>query len=580
MSIIFGCTHAQAQELPQMFAQVKHRGSHQYQSSTASDSALSVGFSIPTHENIHQHSSGIAQNKETLLAVSGNITNQGFEPLSPQDLLELYQQQGIHFLQNIRGAYTLVVAQGDDTYIARDGTGQRTIFYTTQQNRLAFCNEAKGIYALSHFKKALNLAAIPVYFTFSFLPLQTTMMQDVYELPAGMYLHYHPAKGSQLHRFFELEAFAKSAEQSTEYWVERIRAEVDREIEAKMAGEKEIGVFLSGGLDSSILAARVAQLSPQKIHTYSIHFGKKYRNELHYAQKVAQRYGTQHHEVEIKPKNFVPKLRHAIWHLDDPVGDPITVPNFELARFAAQTTRVVFNGEGGDPCFGGPKNIPMLLNHWYGGIEQAPHFREKAYLASYRRGYAYLEQILAPRLLQNFHEDTQLVPILTPFFERENQNFLDKLMTINMRLKGAHLILPKVERMLSAVGVTPVSPLFTSEIAQSSVEMPSNLKLNQGIEKYILKQAYAHEVPNEIIRRPKSGMRVPLHYWFKGEMKKYAKKILSPKNVKRSELFNPATVKTILKYNKDTGIHRHGLLIWMMLTLEIWQRLFIEGEEL
>lgn len=580
MSVIFGCTHAHAQELPQMFAQVKHRGSNQYQSSTVVQSALSVGFSIPAHENIHQQSSGIAQSKDKLLAVSGNITNQGFEPLSPQGLLELYEQQGIHFLQNIRGAYTLVVAHGDDVYIARDGTGQRTIFYTTQQNRLAFCNEAKGIYALPHFKKALNLVAIPVYFTFSFLPLQTTMMQDVYELPAGMYLHYHPTKGSQLHRFFELEAFAKSAEQSTEYWVERIRAEVDREIEAKMAGEKEIGVFLSGGLDSSILAARVAQLAPKKIHTYSIHFGAKYRNELHYAQKVAQRYATQHHEVEIKPKNFVPKLRQAIWHLDDPVGDPITVPNFELARFAAQTTRVVFNGEGGDPCFGGPKNIPMLLNHWYGGIEQAPHFREKAYLASYRRGYAYLEQILAPRLLQNFHEDTQLVPILTPFFERENQNFLDKLMTINMRLKGAHLILPKVERMLSAVGVTPVSPLFTSEIAQSSVEMPSNLKLNQGVEKYILKQAYAHEVPQEIIRRPKSGMRVPLHYWFQGEMKKYAKKILSPKNVKHSELFNPATVKTILKYNKDTGIHRHGLLIWMMLTLEIWQRLFIEGEEL
>ncbi|WP_299454541.1 asparagine synthase-related protein [uncultured Microscilla sp.] len=580
MSVIFGCTHAQINDLPHMFAQVKHRGSHEYQSATAPKSQLSIGFSIPAHEHIHRYSSGIAQNKDILLAASGNITNQGFEPLSPQGLLELYANQGIDFLKGIRGAYTLVIINNEDIYIARDGTGQRTIFYTTQQNRLAFCNEAKGIYALPHFNKQLNLAAIPIYFTFSFLPLQTTMMQDVYELPAGMYLHYHPRQGAQTHRFFELEAFAKTQKQSTEYWIDRIRKEVDREIEAKMANEKEIGVFLSGGLDSSILAARVAQLSPSKIHTYSIHFGKKYRNELHYAQKVAQRYQTQHHEVEIKPKNFVPQLRQAIWHLDDPVGDPITIPNFELARFASQTTRVVFNGEGGDPCFGGPKNIPMLLNHWYGGIEHPPYFREKAYLASYRRGYAYLKQILAPRLLEGFDEDQHLVPILTPFFECKHQNFLDKLMTINMRLKGAHLILPKVERMLGAVGVTPVSPLFTSEIAQSSIEMPSQLKLQQGIEKYILKQAYANELPPEIIRRPKSGMRVPLHYWFQGEMKKYAKKMLSAKSIRRSQLFNPATVKTILNYNKDTGIHRHGLLIWMMLTLEIWQRLFIEGEDL
>lgn len=580
MSVIFGCSHAKEGDLVRMYTRVKHRGGADFESVLAQKADLTMGFGIPAHENIHRVSSGIAQQGEISLVASGNITNFDYETLSPQSLLELYMQQGIGFLKRIRGAYTLTIADREEVYIARDGTGQRTVFYTTQQNRLAFCNEAKGIYALPHFSKALNRSAVATYFTFSFLPMQTTMMQDVYELPAGYYAHYHPQRGMQTHRFFELEAFPKAAEQSTEYWINRVKTEVDQEIRAKMSTEKEIGVFLSGGLDSSILAARVAQLAPKQIHTYSIHFGKKYRNELHYARKVADRYQTNHHEVEIKPKDFVPKLREAIWYLDDPVGDPITVPNFELARFASQTTPVVFNGEGGDPCFGGPKNIPMLLNHWYGGIEQEAHFREKAYLASYRRGYAYLQQILAPELLQRFDEDQQLVPILTPFFERENQNFLDKLMTINMRLKGAHLILPKVERMLAAVGVTPVSPLFTSEIAKTSLEMPSNLKLHQGVEKYILKQAYQHEVPDEIIRRPKSGMRVPLHYWFQGEMKRYAKKMLSSKNVKKSGLFNPATVKTILKYNKETGIHRHGLLIWMMLTLEIWQQLFIEGEDL
>ena len=579
MAILFGYTSYPAEALSNVFHQVKHRGGQNFQSGFMPSMDLQVGFSIGSQEVVHQHSSGLYQQETQSIVVAGNVTDRHHQRLSPQQILQLYKDQGIACLQNLMGAYVMVICDGNQIYLVRDDTGLRTVYYSVQNNRLMFCNEAKGIYALPFFNKVMNKKAIATYFTYSFLPLQTTMMQDVYELPAGSYLHYTSPQHTKVVRFFKGEQISKSSKLSVEHWSHTIRTQVRQEITDHLFADQETGVFLSGGLDSSIIAAQAASLSDKPIHTFSIHFGNKYRNELYYADLIAKKYQTYHHEVEIKPKNFLPTLRKSIWHLDDPIGDPITIPNMELARFASEITPVIFNGEGGDPCFGGPKNIPMLLEHWYDGINQEKNFREKSYLASYRRGYAYLDQILAPELLQALDKQS-LETILTPFFEQPTQNFLDKLMSINMRLKGAHLILPKVERMLGAVGVTPISPLFTAEIVQSSLAMPSTLKLHQGIEKYILKQAFQGDIPSQIIKRPKSGMRVPLHYWFRGEMKKYAKKILSPKNVKAAGLFNPKTVKLILKYDKSTGIRRHGLLLWMMITLEIWRRIFIENESL
>ena len=342
----------------------------------------------------------------------------------------------------------------------------------------------------------------------------------------------------------------------------------------KNKGQKEVGIFLSGGLDSSIIAAQIAQRHPRPVHTFSIHFGKNYPNELEYAKSVADRYKTIHHEVEICPKDFLPNIRKTIWHLDD----PITIPNFELAKYVAQHVPIIFNGEGSDPCFGGPKNIPMLLGHWYGGIQREKHFREKAYLASYRRSYKHLRELLSPALLEQLDEEEFLESVLVPFFEEPRLNFLDKLMSINIRLKGAHLIFPKVERILGAAGLPAVAPFFTQTLVQSSMEMPSKYKLNKGIEKYILKDFFAKDLSYSIIGRPKSGMRVPVHYWFQGEMKGYKKQLLNAKSIQQAGIFNPKTVQLLLKYSNDKGLKRHGLLTWMIMTFEIWRQIFIEKQ--
>ena len=222
-----------------------------------------------------------------------------------------------------------------------------------------------------------------------------------------------------------------------------------------------------------------------------------------------------------------------------------------------------------------------MLHHWYGGIKREPGFRETAYLASYRRAYSEIPYLLTEDFRSNIREDKALSGVLRPFLETPDiKSFLHKLLAINIRLKGAHLILPKVERMLGAAGVTPLSPLFDERIVRMSFAMPPKMKLKGGIEKIVIKEAYKDLLPAEVIQRPKSGMRVPVHYWFKGELQKYARSILSPREIKRAGIFNPERVEKLLRYNISEGPGRYGIRLWMLLTFEIWRRFVIEGERL
>ncbi|MFT4549075.1 MAG: asparagine synthase (glutamine-hydrolyzing) [Verrucomicrobiales bacterium] len=162
--------------------------------------------------------------------------------------------------------------------------------------------------------------------------------------------------------------------------------------------------------------------------------------------------------------------------------------------------------------------------------------------------------------------------MLTPYFEAPTPRLLiNKLSLINMRLKGAHLILPKVERTLGAHGITPLSPLFDEDLIDLSFRIPPTLKLERGIEKIIMKQAFAKRVPQSVIDRPKVGMRVPVYHWMQKELKRYAKSILSPKRLRADGIFNEERVKQLLSYRTEEGPGRYGIRLWMLITFHIWK---------
>ncbi|MEM7252687.1 MAG: asparagine synthase-related protein [Pseudomonadota bacterium] len=488
-------------------------------------------------------------------------------------------------LNAIAGAFIWVDWDGQQLTLVRDPAGERTVYYGVYDGCFVFASEPKAVLAVPGFPRRLRPGALAQYLSFSFVPGSQTMLVDLAELPAGHLLRWSPGDRSPTpKRYFHFERPSATAGQSATDWPGAFRSQLGAIVRQRLLAHDEnddapVGSFLSGGLDSSVVTAELARQTRRPVHSYSIHFGEHYPNELPFARAVAESVGTIHHELDLRPREFLPRLRQMIWHLDDPIGDPITMPNFELASRAANECRQIFNGEGGDPIFGGPKNIPMLLHHWYGGVNRGARFREEAYLQSYRRGYEEISRLLTPEFRRLFNVDEELTEPLTPFFECPHaRGFLDKLCAINIRMKGAHLILPKVERMLGAWRVQAEAPLFDASLIRMSYRMPNQMRLKDGIEKVVIKDAYRNVVPLEVVLRPKSGMRVPVHYWFQGELKRYARRVLSPRSLKRQGIFDPDRVRELLRYDTQEGPGRYGLRLWMLLTFELWRRMVIDGE--
>ena len=577
MGAIFGFTgRPDEQLLNSMRDSLSHRGDH-FSSHQTDQATIACLARHPSSNEIC--GSGLLSNESQAIALAGLVLSDGRSEPSLSRVLRRISKHGKPSA-DLSGDYVLASLDFDSLRLVRDGAGARTVYFGRHQERFFFASEPKALWQLPGFPREILESSLAKYLAFSFVPEQATMLRGISELPAGHVLTIHNGE-SRLERFFTFEDSGDEPTMTDDDWVDRFRATLADSIAKRLPRSGPATVFLSGGLDSSVVTAELVRQATTPVQSYALHFGEKYPNELSYAAAVARRCGTDHTEVLIEPRDFLPRLRRMIWHLDDPIGDPITMPNFELASRVAEQSSWVFNGEGGDPCFGGPKNLPMLLGHWYGGIERGPNFREQAYLASYRRGYEELSRLLAPDVRRQVDEQRDLEEVLTPYFRSPHPaNFLDKLNVINIRLKGAHLILPKVERMLSAFGIAPLSPLFSMEMIRLSFQIPSSLKLNAGIEKVILKRAYENDLPREVIERPKSGMRVPVHFWFQGELKRYARHILSPRELKRVGIFDHKRVKQLLDYQTEEGPGRYGLRIWMLLTFEIWRRIVVDGESI
>lgn len=497
-------------------------------------------------------------------------------------------------LEQLEGAFVMALAVGDTFYLVRDHAGVKAIYWTIHQGRLLFASEIKALFAEPSLPRRMRTGALLEYFSFSFVPGAPTMFEGIEELQPGTILTFSKGQAKvRRHFLFEKlewqradgESLAPNeSEEINATHVESVRAALEASVQecCQVSAHQTPAVFLSGGIDSSAILAMTCHkvLPSATIPTFSVHFGSEYANENEFISLMVDRYRTEHHWLEIRPADFMAQLRDIIWYLDDPIGDPVTVPNYLMAKAAAKVTDVVLNGEGGDPCFGGPKNIPMFLAQLYGPMpgESKKGWLERNYIYSFQRCYSDLKSLIEPSLFKEAGGDDALVAMLEPFFNTAApQAFLNKLMSMNIRLKGANLILVKVDKMSSANGLLALPPLFSRRIIEASMACPPEFKLNGTIEKVILKKAVEDLVPAAIIDRPKSGMMVPVRFWFQGEMRRYAKKRLSKKYLKRVGLFNPDYVKRLLDYDIE-GVHgmRHGLKLWMLITFMLWYERMVE----
>jgi asparagine synthase (glutamine-hydrolysing) len=470
----------------------------------------------------------------------------------------LWEQWGFTALELMQGMWCLAVwaRASQELLLIRDAVGARTIYYTTAGTTQWM---APQLSALNPYRSnQLDLVALRDYLTCSFVPGDRTLWQDVQELRPGTIRQLPSGKIST---YWQLQE--QVTNQGALAWHSgELRSLLEQVVKEYLPVAEAVGVFLSGGLDSSCITALATQLHDAPVHTYSIHFGAESPNELEFSALVAAHCQTQHHVLEITWRQMWEQLAQTMAYLDDPIGDPLTVPNLLVGQLASRDVRVTLNGEGGDPCFGGPKNQPMLINSLYGAV--ANHDLLSAYLVSFQKCATDLPQLIKPEI---WHQMQQ--PWVFEADLNSEMSYLNRLMSLNIKFKGADQILTKVNNLTQAAGVSGRSPLFDRRIVEMSMAIPPAYKLSGVQEKAVLKQAVADLLPAAIIDRPKSGMMVPVQLGFRKYWQRQARSLLLDRQAMIAPYINQAVVKEWLSFQGDVW-GRYGVKLWLLVSLEMW----------
>lgn len=479
-------------------------------------------------------------------------------------------------LPEIEGAFALAWRDAAGAvHLARDPIGHRSLYYAEVSGRLVFASSLHAVLATGLVPPEIDLVSVAAYLAYAYVPGRRSLIAGIHEvLPGEEVVHRGGAVDRRAFWSLPPEGAPGGQEGEAEQAGE-LRRRLEVVVARHLPRGRPVSASLSGGVDSSLVVALCHRLHDAPVRSYSIHFGAEHRNELAWSAMVANHLGVEHRVLEITPAAVVRDLDSSIAMLSSPIGDPLTVPNALLFRRAAEDgLSVMLNGEGGDPCFGGPKNLPMLLAEIYGDQPGAPGEadpRLRSYLRAHQKCYDDLPDLLAPRLSAAL-ADGPLERELAPFFRDSRwPSFVARLMALNVTWKGAHHILCKVDQVSAPAGVLPRSPLFDRAIVDLAVRIPPQRRLKGAVEKHLLKRAVADLLPAEIIARPKSGMLVPVEGWFRGPLLPLARERLLD-GLTRFDLFQRRYLERLLA-GKLRGLRpRHGAKIWLLVTLESWLR--------
>ncbi|MGL5035835.1 MAG: asparagine synthetase B family protein, partial [Microcystaceae cyanobacterium] len=416
-----------------------------------------------------------------------------------QLIAKVWEYWGVETFSKLVGIFGLAVwdREARILYLGRDRVGGQTLYYTTTGKTRWIAPSLRTLNP--YHSQQLDLVALRDYLCCAFVPGARTLWQDVRELRPGSMVTF-PAE--KINFYWQLQTDFKTENSCPDEQTNslpghglKLRSLLDEVIQNCLPDQEAIGIFLSGGLDSSSVVALASKFHNAPIHTYSIHFGKDCPNELEFSSLVAEKFNTNHHILEITFGQMWAKLPETMAWLDDPIGDPLTVPNLLLGNLAKESVAVILNGEGGDPCFGGPKNQPMLLNQLYGSVTEQNSL--SAYLLSFQKCASDLPQLFQPNIWETVRDQPYL------FSEDLDSpgDYLNNLMALNIKFKGADQILTKVNNLTTAAGLIGHSPLFDQRIVALSMQIPPEYKLSGVVEKAVLKQAIADLLPTQILHR-------------------------------------------------------------------------------
>lgn len=503
-----------------------------------------------------------ARDGDDWVVVSGYVQD-GARSLDARAILDRLRSSGARAVGDLGGEFALAARVDGDVILARDRYGTRPLYHARLREGHAFATAIAPLLKAGA-RDDVDRGAVVTSLVLGYAPAPATALAHVRQVPPGHVVHIGKRVTSR--RYYAprerlssrgLAASARTLDRALTRAVER----------APKHGR--VGAFLSGGLDSSLVLARLHELG-HRVDAYTLHFGDRLPSEIRYAQAVARHLGVRHHVLELDARAFCDALDPALDHLEDLLSEPIAVPNFLLAREVARRCDVVFTGEGGDPIFGGPKNVGMLLERAYGARRLG-----EAYMSAHHHLGDDLDEALTPEWRGAFDREALARDIERRITPLRGETFVGRLMVTNLAMKGGSNILVKVAKMVGAHGLALRSPLFDPLVVELGLTIPPWHKLHGTDEKIVLKRAVERSLPASVVHRPKRGMSVPLRAWLDGALGELAHDVLSPRRVRERGIFREDYVRKLFAFEKlptDLARSRVAEKLWLVLVCELHQR--------
>jgi asparagine synthase (glutamine-hydrolysing) len=527
-------------------------------------------------------------------------------------IVHLYEEVGEHCVEQLRGmfAFALWDEPRQKLLLARDRIGQKPLFYSRDGADILFGSEVKAILAVHHQQPELDPIAMHDYLSLRFIPAPRTMFRDIQKLPPAHMLAFQHGQ-IRLRRYWHL-SFREKLTISEPETLEEIRERLKRTVESHLISDVPVGAFLSGGLDSSLIVAIMAGDLSRKPETFSIGVEESDFDELPFARMVAEQYGTRHQEERVSA-NLIQSLPDMIWHLDEP-SDPIAACMFQAASLASKHVKVVLGGDGGDELFAGFDRyvgaryidmyslMPLSLRKGLMGpmLDRLPdsftyksltqklrwvhHLSMHATAAEqyaeatcfFRFTHEGKRALFSAPLWKELGERDSTAAITDPFNHAEADDMLDRMLYTDFvtRLPEHSLVL--TDRMSMAHGLEARSPFLDHELVEFLAKVPADIKVQNSQPKHLMRKLAADYLPAPILQRQKQGFMLPIAYWFRTDLFPMVSQMLEQSHFVKAGWFKKENIQRLLDEHRIQR-HDHHVRLWMLLTLEIWHQLYIEG---
>ncbi len=526
-------------------------------------------------------------------------------------IVHLYEDAGLDCVTRLDGMFAFAIwdKARRRLFLARDRIGKKPLHYAALSDGIVFCSELKGLLKHPGITRDLSIPALTRYLIHDYVPAPRTIFRDIFKVPPGHRLVYE-AGSVHASQYWDFPAPDRRADMPDEEGAERLQALLDAATRRRLVSEVPLGAFLSGGIDSSAVAALMARNSPSTVKTFCVGFPEKSFDETGYARRVASYLGTEHHEDVMTPRAILDLIGRIADLLDEPLADASVLPTYLLSRFTRERVTVALSGDGGDEMFAGYPTYqahrvarlmtwaphPVLgwtrgvaarlpvsydnfsldfkIKKFVSGLGHPPELRHAIWLGSFATQE--LPSLFARETWQQVCEDDPFSEVRAYARAAGNRDWLGRLLYLDAKLYLQDGVLVKVDRASMACSLEVRCPFLDTAVVEFTSRLPASKKLRGLTTKHLLKRSLRSLLPPEILNRPKKGFGVPLGFWIRGDLRALFQDMLSPARIARQGIFNESAVDRLLSEH-IAGRQDHRKKLWNLFVFQMWYQTYLEG---